>query len=204
MALIIIPYVFTTGAVIIAAQHNSNFSIIANDYNGNIQDVNIASNAAIGYSKLSLSNSIRSTDILSSTFFDVANIPTGTTANKVVKLDSNAKIPAVDGSQLTNLTITGLGTWTSKSASTIYQALTDGFLVGSTHTDDGNYFEIRTDSNATPTTVRMAIGNAGSTTTDVRVGFCCPIKKNDYYRIIAQGSGDVSILEYCFFISIGV
>jgi len=30
------------------------------------------------------------------------NIDSGTTANKVVKLDDNAKIPAVDGSQLTN------------------------------------------------------------------------------------------------------
>jgi len=33
----------------------------------------------------------------------VANIDTGTTASKIVKLDSNAKIPAVDGSLLTNI-----------------------------------------------------------------------------------------------------
>lgn len=30
-------------------------------------------------------------------------LPVGTTANKIVQLDSNAKIPAVDGSQLTNV-----------------------------------------------------------------------------------------------------
>jgi microcystin-dependent protein len=33
----------------------------------------------------------------------LANIPSGTTANKVLALDSNAKIPAVDGSQLTGI-----------------------------------------------------------------------------------------------------
>lgn len=30
-------------------------------------------------------------------------VDTGTTANKIIQLDSNAKIPAVDGSQITNL-----------------------------------------------------------------------------------------------------
>lgn len=76
MSLVSIPFTFTVGAVIIASQHNSNFSIIYNDYNGNITDVNIASNAAIEYSKLSLSNSIKGTDILSNTTFAVGNIPT--------------------------------------------------------------------------------------------------------------------------------
>lgn len=33
----------------------------------------------------------------------VANIDTGTTANKILKLDSSAKIPAVDGSQITKI-----------------------------------------------------------------------------------------------------
>jgi hypothetical protein len=33
----------------------------------------------------------------------LANIPSGTTANKIVALDASAKLPAIDGSQLTNL-----------------------------------------------------------------------------------------------------
>lgn len=53
MSLISIPNTFTVGAVIVASQHNSNFSIIYSDYNGNITDANIASNAAISDSKLS-------------------------------------------------------------------------------------------------------------------------------------------------------
>lgn len=122
MSIISIPFTFSVGAVIIAAQHNSNFSTIYSDYNGNITDANIASSAGIEYSKLALSNSIQSTDILSSTVFAIGNIPTGTTANKVVELDGSGKLPAVDGSQLTNLTQVTLASildyGTSQSAST--------------------------------------------------------------------------------------
>lgn len=39
-----------------------------------------------------------------STKIPIAEIPTGTAANNVVKLDATAKLPAVDGSQLTNIT----------------------------------------------------------------------------------------------------
>lgn len=103
MALISLPYVFTVGSTIVASQHNSNFNTIYNDYNGNITDSNIASNAAIGYAKLALNNSIQATDILSSTVFNIVNIPTGTSANEVVELDGSAKLPAVDGSALTGM-----------------------------------------------------------------------------------------------------
>ncbi len=52
MALLSIPYVFTNGAVIIASQHNSNFSTIYSDYNGNIDDTNLAASANISDTKL--------------------------------------------------------------------------------------------------------------------------------------------------------
>lgn len=52
MALITIPNIFTVGAVIIASQHNSNFSIIYSDYNGNIDNTNISSSAGIADTKL--------------------------------------------------------------------------------------------------------------------------------------------------------
>ncbi len=57
MALIVIPFTFSAGAVIIAYQHNSNFSTIASDYNGNVDNTNIASGAGILYSKLTLTKS---------------------------------------------------------------------------------------------------------------------------------------------------
>ena len=51
-ALISKPNTFSAGAVIIASQFNSNFDTIYNDYNGGIQNVNVASNAAIVDTKL--------------------------------------------------------------------------------------------------------------------------------------------------------
>lgn len=63
MAILSIPFTFSAGQPIIASQHNLNFSTIYTDYSGNIQNVNIASGAAIAYSKLSLSGSIVNADI---------------------------------------------------------------------------------------------------------------------------------------------
>lgn len=80
MSIITIPYIFTVGAVILAAQHNSNFQVIFSDYNGNIQDVNIATNAAIEYSKLSLNASILYGDLASSTITSLRSnvgVPSG-------------------------------------------------------------------------------------------------------------------------------
>jgi hypothetical protein len=45
-----------------------------------------------------------------------ATLDVGTTANKVVQLDSNAKIPAIDGSQITNLTATNIASGTVPTA----------------------------------------------------------------------------------------
>lgn len=52
MSIIVIPFIFTVGATIIASQHNSCNSVIYNDYNGNITDANISASAAIANSKL--------------------------------------------------------------------------------------------------------------------------------------------------------
>lgn len=57
----------------------------------------------------------------------VAALNTGTTANKIVKLDSSAKLPAVDGSQLTNLSITSNnGTTTRDLSLTSTQTIAHG------------------------------------------------------------------------------
>ncbi len=52
MSLIAIPNIFTNGATIIASQHNSNFSVIYSDYDGNIDDTNISASANISDTKL--------------------------------------------------------------------------------------------------------------------------------------------------------
>lgn len=92
MAIVNIPYIFTVGAVIVAAQHNSNFSTIYNDYSGNIQDVNIASNAGIEYSKLALSGTIKQSD-LSSTFNSSSGIGVIPSGGIIMWSGSIASIP---------------------------------------------------------------------------------------------------------------
>lgn len=52
MALISIPNTFTVGSVIVASQHNSNFSTIYSEFNGAIDNANISATAAIADTKL--------------------------------------------------------------------------------------------------------------------------------------------------------
>ncbi len=63
MSIISIPNTFSAGAVIIASQHNSNFSTIYSDYNGNIDNTNIVAAAGITYSKLTLTGGIVNADV---------------------------------------------------------------------------------------------------------------------------------------------
>ena len=52
MALVVKQYTFTVGSLIIASEHNANFDVIINDYNGNITNANISGTAAISDAKL--------------------------------------------------------------------------------------------------------------------------------------------------------
>ncbi len=52
MALITKNNTFSAGAVIVASEHNDNFDVIFNDYNGNITNANVVAGAAIADTKL--------------------------------------------------------------------------------------------------------------------------------------------------------
>lgn len=52
MSTISVPYTFSAGAVIVASEHNNNFSTIYNDYNGSITNINISASANIADTKL--------------------------------------------------------------------------------------------------------------------------------------------------------
>jgi len=52
MGIITKLYTFTAGATIIASEHNSNFDIVYNEINGNLDNTNLKANAAIADSKL--------------------------------------------------------------------------------------------------------------------------------------------------------
>lgn len=94
---------------------------------------------------------------------------TGTTAGKLVALDGAGKLPAVDGSQLTNLPQNGLGlgqTWQSPSRSpnTSYQNLTGKpIMVGVTaqYTSSGSSWAAQVSSDNS-TWVTIGTGDPGS------------------------------------------
>ena len=187
MALINLPYTFSVGQTIIASQHNSNFSTIYNDYNGNITDSNIASGAQIAYSKLSLNASIKNSDLLSGV---------GTSVGNIIQLVSGttAQLPAVGGSLLTgvvpsaNLNNNGhqLGAWdATKVVSTVYQASTDGFVLvfGDVQGNSQKGWGIFTDSSNPPTTQRTS-NTSSSATTETVESAMCPVRKGDYWEII--------------------
>ena len=71
-----------------------------------------------------------------------------------------------------------LGTWTSRSGNTVYQASTDGFVV--CYQASGSGALGITDSSSSPTTVRLRDG-PGSGLSDN--GFTMPVKAGDYYKV---------------------
>ena len=79
-----------------------------------------------------------------------------------------------------------LGAWETRSANTVYQAATDGFVTGYLSIGQGPYgsIEILTDASNPPTTVRVhehgietqrGEGQAFSVTS--------PVRKNDYWKV---------------------
>lgn len=104
--------------------------------------------------------------------------------------------------------VTAIGAPVSKTAGTIYQALTDGFIVGNTYTaSQGNGFAVITDSAASPTYVAQraqVIWSSGGQPTYLPIMY--PIKKNEYYKVLGydyQGNNDNSQIQVLKFIPSG-
>lgn len=123
------------------------------------------------------------------------------TDNQIVRVNGTTGIqgstPTIsdtgDLAGVVNLDFDSMGVFTqaSKSASTNYQAATDGFvtvLIDALTVAGNGYVEVRSDSNTTPTTVigrTTVAGNYGT--------ICVPVKKNNYYRVVVTtNSGTVS------------
>lgn len=68
-----------------------------------------------------------------------------------------------------------LGDWVAKSNNTVYQASTDGFVVG--YASGASDSAVYTDASNPPTTLRSYIDDDTYSS-----GFCVPVKKNDYYK----------------------
>ena len=105
MSTITKPNTFSAGAVIVAAEHNSNFDTIYNDYNGNITNANLSASAALAASKLNLST-IAQTIAMSSVAINFAkgsDIASATTTDIGAMTGNYADVTGTT-------TITGLGT----------------------------------------------------------------------------------------------
>ena len=97
MGTIVKPNTFSAGATIIAAEHNSNFDDIYNEFNGNINNANIKASAGIVGSKLDLTASAVDMSI-SNSFTAYAQITDATITNSFTTY-----------AQVTDATISNLG-----------------------------------------------------------------------------------------------
>jgi hypothetical protein len=178
MSLIVIPNTFTVGAVIVASQHNANFSTIYSDYNGNITNDNISGSAAIADTKLA---QITTAGKLSgAAFTSLSSIPAGAGVIPVANLGTSpAATKVLKGSGA--FALISLGTKTSGlSGGVVYQAASDGLVIATISTSNGTA-EFYTDSSNPPTTnLQSVYGNAGGT---IRGVICYPVKSGDYYTI---------------------
>ena len=119
--------------------------------------------------------------------------PTGITYyQQIGKFTTDGSSNFISASSNVNPQI-GLGSWTSISSGNIYQAATDGFVIASYSNGTS---EILTDSNSNPSTIRAYSFSTASTSTQTII---CPVRKNDYYKVIAGSSAIVGP----YFISIG-
>ena len=96
----------------------------------------------------------------------IAWTDTGTTANKIIKLDGAAKLPAVDGSQLTGI---------SAGATILSKVKTANEIVNNSATlqnDDHLFFNVAT--NSTYIIEVVLFGGSTSITPQLKVGFTAP------------------------------
>jgi len=70
-----------------------------------------------------------------------------------------------------------LGAWLGRADNTVYQAATDGFVVGM-YTGQAVIFGY-TDGANPPTIVRQQNGGGG---VNIEKDLCFPVKKNDYWK----------------------
>lgn len=179
MSLISIPNIFTVGQVIVASQHNSNFSTIYNDYNGNITTSNIAANASIADTQLA--NISTAGKVSGAALTSLASIPSG------AGIIPSANLPAV----------VGIGTIDTVADDSTITATTDGFAVATATSSNGGLDYARITVVANGSTFYSIAGSGG-----LAAFTCVPVKKGNTYNIKVDGTGTpINILRQ--FIHIG-
>ena len=86
-----------------------------------------------------------------------------------------------------------LGAWVVKQnqgvSGTVYQALTDGFVLGLVDPATNQDIYLHTDSANPPTTLRFT----GTTGHVAQPGVMSPIRKNDYYKVTSSAGQTVTV-----------
>jgi hypothetical protein len=113
MALITVPFTFTVGAVIVASQHNSCFSVIYSDYNGNITTANLSASAGIVDTQLAQIST--ASKVSGAALIPLGSVPTGAGA-----------LPAKNGGSGADLSTSVQGSIPYFSATGVESALAPG------------------------------------------------------------------------------
>ncbi len=134
MSLISIPNTFSAGAVIVASQHNSNFSTIANVINGGLDNNNLTGSAGITYANLTLTGQIVNADLAGS--IADTKLSQITTASKVsgTAITGLASLPAGAGviptANLPAISKAGNQLFTSSGTCTAPTGITQVYITG--------------------------------------------------------------------------
>lgn len=175
-----------------ASDFNTRFNALKDRFNNGIEGDNIAAasistakiiNGAVTNEKITSMATTKLTGTLATSQGGTGSTANANAASGVVVLDADSKLPAVDGSLLTNLPIKGFGSWVALANNTVYLAETDG-IVTAWATTAGPDIGIQgfTDANNPPTTVRAFSFGSGDCGAN-RPGITMPVKKGDYWKV---------------------
>lgn len=220
MPLISKPYTFSTGATIVAAEHNSNFDTLYNAINGNLDDTNLSSTISITNDKLAQivtagKVSGASLTLLTSIPSGAGNIPVDnlgnscllTTDQTVAGVKTFSSFPVTPSSapttdyQTSNKkyvddTAQSFGNPASRNAGTIYHEGVAGFVYGWAEKASGDLagFTAVSDSNASPSTV-VQYGYASATGSSNKSGMTIMffVEPTNYWQVTAINSSTISL-----------
>lgn len=86
-----------------------------------------------------------------------------------------------------------LGSWSSKSVDTVYEASTDGFVVAWGEKDGATpYIRVKTDGSNPPTTI-TAYQREGEYANDSRQSVTSPVKSGDYWKTESGNLKNISV-----------
>lgn len=156
--------------------------------NANLQAL-IAANLVNGSSLYGLGNIVAGAGII-----PVAHLPVGTTANKVLQLNGSAQIPAVDGSQLSNLPNQRITTQSNPTrvAGTVYTNATGKPIVVavSVAINESSQFSACSDNTGMPSLVVGIFSNSINEFNEGTITFIV-LPGNNYSVTVTAGSGSI-------------